>query len=123
MYATAYVLITQGIFGVVTPPPGVQRFNAASQGNIGIFGFISNVIKLISIIAGLFGLFNIIAAGYTYLGSAGNPKATEQAMQQLTNSLLGLVVIVGSFGITGIISFLLFGDAMYILNPDIPQAP
>lgn len=112
------------IFGTVTPPPGVIAFNNQAGGpeSIGLIIFVSNLIKVITIIAGLFGLFNIIGAGYTYLNSAGNTKATEQAMQQLTYSLLGLILIVGSFTITSIISFLIFGDATFILNPVIPTA-
>ncbi|MEP7167332.1 MAG: hypothetical protein ABI758_05105 [Candidatus Woesebacteria bacterium] len=112
------------IFGTVSPPPGVAIFNAQAGGpdGIGIVIFASNLIKVITIIAGLFGLFNIIGAGYTYLNSAGNAKATEQAMQQLSYSLIGLILIVGSFAITAIISFLLFGDATFILNPVIPTA-
>ncbi len=124
MIASLYILLAQSdIFGEVQAPPGVRDFSGDGDiRNGALILFISNLIKLVTIIAGLFGLFNIIGAGYTYLGSAGNPKATEQAMQQLTNSLLGLAVIVGSFGITAIVSLIMFGNAMFILNPDIPSA-
>ena len=122
MLAPILTLIAQAppIFGTVAIPPGVEKFGSLESG--GLVLFVSNLIKVITIIAGLFGLFNIIGAGYTYLNSAGNAKATEQAMQQLTYSLLGLILIVGSFTITAIISFLIFGDATFILNPKIPQA-
>lgn len=110
------------IMGTVDPPPGVRLFpGATADGNgQGLILFMSNMIKLVSVIAGLYGLFNIISAGYTYLSSGGNAKATEQAMGQLTYSLIGLMIIVGSFTITALISLLLFGDATYILNPNIP---
>lgn len=112
------------IMGTVSPPPGVVLFPGAdATGNgQGLILFASNLIKLVTVIAGLFGLFNIISAGYTYLSSGGNAKATEQAMNQLTYSLIGLMIIVGSFTITALISLLLFGDATYILNPKIPTA-
>lgn len=120
MFATLYVLLAQGnLMGTVDVPPGVKEFAA---GPAGLIVFISNMIKLISVIAGLFGLFNIISAGYTYLSSGGNAKATEGAMNQLTYSLIGLMIIVGAFTITALISLLLFGDATYILNPRIPTA-
>ncbi len=102
------------IFGAVEVPPGVDKFTAGPQG---LIQFASNLIKLITVVAGIYGLFNIIAAGYTYLSSGGNAKATEQAMNQLNYSLIGLMIIVGSFTITALISLLLFGDATYILNP------
>lgn len=118
MFATLYILLAQGdIFGQVNVPPGVDQFTA---GPGGLVQFISNLIKLVTVIAGVYGLFNIISAGYTYLSSGGNAKATEQAMNQLTYSLIGLMIIVGSFTITALISLLLFGDAFYILNPKIP---
>lgn len=112
-----------GIFGNIAPPPGVANFNAQASSGIGIIIFASNIVKLIALGGGLFGFFNIISAGFTYLGSNGNPKATEEAGNKLFMSLIGLLVIVGSFTITAIISFILFGDASYILNPKITQAP
>ncbi len=110
------------IMGTVEPPPGVNLFPSpeATGSGQGLIVFISNLIKLVTVIAGLFGLFNIISAGYSYLSSGGNAKATEEAMNKLTYSLIGLMIIVGSFTITALISLLLFGDATYILNPDIP---
>lgn len=107
------------IFGTVNPPPGVAAFGGGTEGG-GLIIFISNMIKLITVVAGIYGLFNIVSAGYTYLSSGGNAKATEQAMNQLNYSLIGLMIIVGSFTITALISLLLFGDATYILNPKIP---
>lgn len=118
MYLSFYLF---QIFGTVDEPPGIVEFNASTPSGIGIVIFVSNIIKLIMIIAGLFGLFNIISAGFTYLSSAGNAKATEQAMSQLNYSLIGLILIVTSFTITSIISYLLFGDASYILNPRLPS--
>jgi hypothetical protein len=112
-------LIVLQIFGTVNTPPEIAAFGGGTNGG-GLIIFMSNMIKLISVIAGLYGLFNIISAGYTYLSSGGNAKATEQAMGQLTYSLIGLMIIVGAFTITALISLLLFGDATYILNPNIP---
>lgn len=109
------------IFGTIEPPKEITAFGGNESGS-GLIIFISNLIKVITIIAGLFGLFNIISAGYTFLGSTGNPKAAEQAMTQLFYSLIGLIFIVGSFTITAIVSLILFGDASYILNPTLPTA-
>lgn len=112
------------IFGEVGAPPGVKEFNIQAQktgGDIGIIIFASNIIKLTFIGAGIFALFNIISAGYIFLNSGGNAKETEKAVQSLNYSLLGLALIVGSFAITSLVSFLLFGDASFILNPQIPS--
>lgn len=111
------------IFGLVTPPPGVEAFNkaaGAAGSNIGLIIFVSNLIKLAFVIAGLIALINIILAGYTLLSSAGNPKEVEKATSSLLYSLIGLAVMVGAFTIISIVSFLLFGDASFILNPVLP---
>lgn len=115
------IVQAQDIFGKVAVPSPIAAFGGGTAGG-GLIIFISNLIKIVTIIAGLFGLFNVIGAGYTYLSSSGNPKATEQAMNQLFMSLIGLIIIVGSFTITAIVSLLLFGRADYILNPSIPSA-
>ena len=121
MFATAYVLLTQSVFGEIKAPPGVANFGGGDKGG-GLIIFISNIIKVVTIIAGLFGLFNVISAGYVFLGSNGNPKAAEEAANKLFLSAIGLIIIVGSFTITAIVSLLLFGRADFILNPDIPSA-
>lgn len=106
-------------FGAVSPPPGVADYNAGTPGGIGIIPFISNIIKLITIIAGIWSLFNLIMAGFTYITSANDAKGIETAWQSIYMSILGLVIIVASFTITAIFSYLLFGRADYILNPEI----
>ncbi len=122
------IAATDPVFGGVTPPPGIDKFNklglakgavdSVGEG-LGLVIFVSNMIKVIVIVAGLFGVINIISAGFTFLGSAGSPKAIEEANQKLLHSLIGLMVIVGSFAIAAIVSVILFGDAGFILNPTI----
>lgn len=121
------IAATDPLFGDVTPPPGVRTFNALPNAAkipgaeaLGLIIFVSNMIKVVVIVAGLFGVINIISAGFTFLGSAGSPKAVEEANQKLLHSLLGLMVIVGSFAIAAIVSVILFGDPGFILNPTIP---
>src|SRR5258708_6855480 len=119
MSATSDDLRAGRICRTMKAPHGVSKFSTGTNGE-GLIVFVSNLIKLVTIIAGLFGLFNIISAGYTFLGSDGNPKAAEEAGNKLFMSLIGLIIIVGSFAITAIVSLILFGDATYILNPKIP---
>ena len=102
-------------FGQVDAPPGVSNYGDLSSG--GLITFISNIIRLITIIAGIWSLFNLISAGYTYITSANDAKGIETAWRSIYMSLIGLLIIVGSFTITAIISYLIFGDAGYILNP------
>ncbi len=120
MFTTVF-LFAADIFGTVNTPKEIANFGGGTSGG-GLIIFVSNLIKVITIVAGLFGLINIISAGYTFLGSNGNPKAAEEAGNKLFMSFIGLMIIVGAFTITAIISLLLFGKADYILNPNIPSA-
>lgn len=115
---TAISVYAIQFFGEVAPPPGVAEYNAAGN-EFGLILFVSNIIRLIVIIAGVFSLFNLIFAGFTYITAANNVKAVETAWQSILMSLLGLAIIVGSFVVTAIFSYLLFGDATFILRPTI----
>src|SRR5258708_24724100 len=111
------------VFGQVSPPPGVDQFNKAAGvggvSGIGIILFISNLIKLATIIAGIWVLFNFITAGYIYITSGGDSAANNKVKDQLTSSVLGLIVIVGAYTVIALISYFLFHDPGYILNPSI----
>jgi hypothetical protein len=108
-------------FGVIDPPPGVAAFNqqnaAAGGKGIGLIPFVSNVIKVFTIIAGVLVFFNFIIAGYTYVTSPGDTSAQNKMRDQITNSVIGLVIIVASYTIIAILSLLIFGKADFILNP------
>lgn len=127
MFYIKHMLIADSatdIVGTIKAPVGVDKFNAASiaagSGNIGLIIFISNLIRLATIIAGIWVLFNFVTAGYTYITSQGEAKAADQVKNQITSSVLGLIIIVAAYTVIAIISFLLFGDAGFILNPSIP---
>src|SRR5258708_4985022 len=94
-------LLAQGandpVFGQITPPKGVDRYNAAAGAagnNIGLILFLSNVIKIATIVAGVWVLFNFVLAGYTYITSEGDTGAATKVKDQITNSVIGLVIIV-----------------------------
>jgi hypothetical protein len=111
---------SNSVFGKVDAPPGVVDFNnssAAGGSNIGLIVFISNIIKLATVIAGIWVLFNFITAGFTYITSQGESKAATQVKDQITNSVSGLVFIIGAYTVIALISYFLFGKADYILNP------
>ncbi len=110
---------TSEIFGTVEAPKGVAAFNEQAGGGIGLLIFISNMIKLGTVIAGIWVLFNFIQAGFTYITSSGDSGAHKKVTDQLTMSVIGLVIIVTAYTLIAVISLLLFGKADYILNPTI----
>lgn len=107
------------IIGSVEPPQGVALYDAASGGDIGLFLFLSNLIKIATVVAGIWILFNFILAGFTYISSEGNTKANQDVKNKLTYSVVGMVVIVISYIAIGLLGLLLFGRADFFLQPEI----
>jgi hypothetical protein len=113
------------VFGPIEAPAGVAELNkqaGVNSNNIGLLIFVSNMIKLASVVAGVWVLFNFISAGFTYITSAGDSNAYAKIGEKLALSATGLVLIVAAYTIAGIIGLIIFGNPTYILNPQIPSA-
>ncbi len=88
------------IIGDIPAPPGVAQYEktGASFG-----GFLSNVIVLFTVIAGIVAFYNLLIGGFQFITSAGNPKGIEEAWKKLVFSLIGLIIIVGAFIVANIV--------------------
>ncbi len=104
-----------GAFGTITKPPGVNRFG--SNGEIGILVFLSNLLQLGTVIAGLWVLLNFILAGFEYISSQGDSGAHAKVREKITNSVIGLIIIAVAYTLVAVIGLILFGEAGYFLNP------
>ncbi len=107
-------------FGTINPPPGVDKYNQEAE--IGIIIFISNMIRLATIVAGIWTLINFVLAGWIYLTNSDDPDAGSKVSQQMINTVIGLVIVVLAYSIAGLIGLLVFGDASFILNPELTTA-
>jgi hypothetical protein len=85
----------------------------------GIIVFLTNILRLVFVAAGIFAFVNLILAGFQFIGAGGDPKAISAAWAKIWQSLLGLILVVGSFALAALFGYLLFGDAGFILNPSI----
>ena len=65
----------------------------------------NNVVQWALTFAGIAALFFIILSGYKYMSSGGDPKQAGEARQTLTYAIIGLLVILFSFLILNIISY------------------
>lgn len=95
-------------------------------GNLGAFGktigdaagaftnIISNIIGIMTIIAGIWFIFQFIIGAYGYMTAGGDQKRITDATSKITNALIGLVVIVAAYAIISLLGSLLGFD---ILNP------
>jgi hypothetical protein len=119
--AQAPATSSASVFGNIDAPPGVDKFNQQSASGIGLILFFSNLIKLISVIAGVWTMFNFIFAGFTYITKANDSGAIEKIGDKLSLSVVGLAIIIASYTIAAVIGLILFGDAGFIINPQIPS--
>jgi hypothetical protein len=103
------------IVGTVTNP--LSPYKSVAGG--GLVLFLTNILRLVFVAAGLFAFINLILAGFQFMSAGGDSKAIEKAMAKIWQSLVGLVLVVGSFALAALFGYLLFGDAGFILNPKI----
>jgi hypothetical protein len=99
------------IFGPITPPVAIP-----STGGSPLFTLLNRFFVLITTIAGIFFIFQIIASGFTLLSASGDPKKVEQATSRMIQSIIGLGVIASAFLIASIVGRILNID---ILNPQV----
>jgi len=99
------------IIGPITDP-----YPLAYSGLGGISVFIGNILKFLIVIAGVYALFNLLTAGYSFMSAGGDPKKIADSWAKIWQTLLGLAVAAGSFVLGAIFGRLLFGDYNAILQ-------
>jgi hypothetical protein len=108
------------IFGSIKNPLSeINSNNYYGDYDTGLVGFISNLLKVVTIVAGIWTLINIILAGFQYVTASGNPEEIKKATPKIWNSIIGLLIIVASYILVSIFSWILFGDPTVILKPKI----
>lgn len=101
-------------FGTVTNP---LPYKGLTEG--GTVLFFSNVLRLVFVAAGIYAFVNFIIAGYQYMMAGGDSKALAAAWDRIWQTLLGLVLLVGSFALAALVGYIIFGNPGFILNPTI----
>lgn len=94
----ALPLLTHGQF---LPPDG-GGIGVAED--VTITGFLIRIIQILLAIAGLIAVLFLIVGGFRYITAGGNEETTEAAKKTITNSIIGIVVIILSFVIVRVIS-------------------
>ena len=102
------------VIGPISPPPFVGEYpdNAG-----GLFVFLNVVLMMLIYGAGIFVLFNLVFAGYGFISAGGNAEKIEQAWNKIWQSLLGLVIVAGSFIIAAVAGQILFRDPRALIVP------
>jgi hypothetical protein len=96
------------LWGTINPPPGVSSYGGGNLGGLGLF--MSVIVKTLIAFAGVYAFINLILAGYSFLSAGGNAEKIAQSWSKIWQTMLGLLIAVGSFVIAGVLGKLLFGD-------------
>jgi len=75
---------------------------------------ISGAIGLMTVIAGIWFIFSFIMGAIGFLTAGGNQENIQKATQRLTQSLIGLIIVVAAYAIISLMGNILGLD---ILNP------
>lgn len=102
-----------GIIGNISNPfstlaPSVYWYKDVNGG--GLIYLFSNLVKLVIVIAGLYTLLNFILAGIGFMGAGGDPKVMQRSQERIYRSIMGLIVVAGSFIIAAVVGFVIFGS-------------
>lgn len=77
---------------------------AASADVTKIKTFIKSVIQVLVVLAGLISAGFFVYGGIGYITSSGNPESLDRSKKTIFYSAIGLVIVLGAFVLTNIIS-------------------
>jgi hypothetical protein len=105
--------------GTIERPRGTSNYTQ-EYGNgteNSILPFISTLLTIAAVFMGLWVLINLFLAGYTALTSSGDPQAMTKVRTSITNSVIGLLLIVLAYTIAALAGTIFFGDATLFIQP------
>lgn len=79
---------------------------AATAGVSNVENFIRSIITVFAGLAGLVATGFLVAGGFTYITSSGNPEHLDRGKRTITFSLIGLAIVIGAFVISNIVTTL-----------------
>jgi hypothetical protein len=106
-------------FGTITPAQSAFGVTGTAP-EAAIGKLIQTVIWLLIIGAGIYALINLVLAGYSFMSAGDDSKKVASAWAMIWQTILGLAIAAGAFVLAAIFGQLIFGDATFILNPQIP---
>ncbi|MEK7163967.1 MAG: hypothetical protein AAB768_02365 [Patescibacteria group bacterium] len=87
-----------GPLGGETSPGIYQIFTGATAG-IKFNRFFSISVGVMTVVAGIWFMIQIFLAGIEWLSSSGEKQAVQNAQKKISHSIIGLLIVVISFGL------------------------
>jgi hypothetical protein len=107
------------MFGNISTPIYNKSYGNIDTPGKGLTLLLGNALRIFFVVAGILAVFNFTLAGFQYMLSGGDPKQTQDAWSRIYLSLVGLILIGGSFALAAVFGYLIFGDALFMLRPQI----
>ena len=101
-----------GIIGNKPPTTGEAALTT-------ITNVVSAIIGFMTVAAGIWLIFQIIVAGFNWIGSAGDKSKLETARNRLTNALIGIVIVAAGWSILALAGKFLGWDILITAPGDI----
>ena len=110
-------IFAENIVGIISNP--LLKADGSGYGDVktGLTAFLSNILRLVFVVAGVYALINLIIAGFSYMTAGGDAKKLTKSWDLIWQTLLGLAIIAGSFVLAAIFGYILFENPMFMLNP------
>ena len=102
-------------FGQVELPQGLSAYG--NDSGIAFGKLIQFALRGLIVVAGIYALFNLVLAGYSFMSAGDDSKKVAGAWAQIYQTIIGLAVAAGSFVLAAIFGQLLFGSWDFLLKP------
>jgi hypothetical protein len=79
------------------PLPGFEFWKNGGKGDTLVGDLTSRIMTFAIVAAGLYFFVRLISSGYGYLTSLGDPAKVASSTKELTNAIVGLVIVVTAF--------------------------
>lgn len=110
-------------FGQIKPPSVIENSYGVLGQGAGLTGFVSRLIVVITIAGGIWALFNVLLAGFSVITASDDSKKLSEMSSKITNTFIGLLVMIAAPLLAALIGLFFFGDAGFLLQPVIQGAP
>ena len=100
------IKITVLVVALGLPLVLAQPAYAATAGVSNVENFIRSIITVFAGLAGLVATGFLVAGGFTYITSSGNPEHLDRGKRTITYALIGLAITIGAFVISNIVTTL-----------------
>ena len=111
--------LAQNPFGAVTVPGNLSATYGSEPGPA--FGkLIQFGLRALVVGAGIYALFNLVLAGYSFMSAGEDSKKVSAAWAQIYQTIIGLAFSAGAFVLAAIFGQLLFNNPLFLLQPTIP---